>query len=72
MLKSSIINNTWKCDNCGTESQSVNNPFFHISLNVPCEPSNAYLEVDICQKCIQLTTIQPIVDYVSITVFPQA
>jgi hypothetical protein len=70
MLKNSITTNTWACDCCGAISETAANPFLHLSLSQPNTPSNVSLEIDICQACIKLVAVQPVVDYVSSTVFP--
>lgn len=67
MLASQIVTNTWQCDNCGTQAVQQSNPFFHFSLSGGLPPFNTSAELDICQTCVALITLQPIVDYVTVT-----
>lgn len=65
MLKTSIINNTWQCDNCDAETSSVANPYFQITIQNGKSAICPYIQIDLCNDCINLITVQPIVDYVT-------
>jgi len=65
MLKTSIINNTWICDNCNLETLSIPNPYFQITIQNGGSAICPYTEIDLCDTCMDLITIQPIVDYVA-------
>lgn len=64
MLKIQIISNTWKCDQCGLETVSLENPYFSIKVSLATVPNSESGQIDLCSTCIQIITIQPIVDYV--------
>ena len=65
MLKEQIINNKWACDNCGVESNEQVNPYFQVEIKKNGTIISSSGEIDLCETCIELITVQPIVDYVT-------
>lgn len=59
MLKTSIINNTWSCDNCNIETQSVANPYFQITIQNGGSAICPSSEID-------LINLKPFIDYIAI------
>ncbi len=66
MLKSSITENVWKCDKCGTESNSLINPNYAISINTPFTIDGLTCYIDLCIACIPIITVPIVEDFVVI------
>lgn len=66
MLKTSIINNTWQCDNCNLETDSISNPYFQLYIQNGKSAICPAIQIDLCEDCIDLITIQSVVDYVAV------
>lgn len=64
MLKSSVVTNTWECDNCETEFVDEVNPLYRITVYAVSMPVIEPCEVDFCAVCIQLVPTQVVADYV--------
>lgn len=65
MLKTSVVVNTWACDNCGLETVVQDNPYFQISIQNNTSVISYSGQIDLCNVCISLIPIQTIIDYVS-------
>lgn len=68
MLKDQIIKNTWACDNCGLETDSVVDPYFPISITFPSNGVFTSCDIDLCSTCIAMITPQVVVDYVAMAI----
>jgi len=62
VLKSRIIDNTWKCDGCGLETCIVINPYYRVIIQKSIELPAC--KIDLCSSCINMITAQPVVDYI--------
>jgi hypothetical protein len=65
MLKSSVISNVWKCDNCPVEVTSSANPFYSLSIGFPSMPAVAQCDIDLCPDCVKTVTTPGAVAYVA-------
>lgn len=64
MLKTSIITNTWQCDNCGLETISEYNPYFRFDIVRQAAVSSPSCQADLCSDCIITQVRVPLItDY---------
>lgn len=61
MLKTSIVTNTWQCDNCAAEVVGENNSMYAVTVS-KLSKGDA-IQIDLCEDCVGLTIIQAITDY---------
>jgi len=70
MLKTQIIINVWRCDSCGLEKTSEENPYFR--LNIQSIPYHDPCEIDLCPICIQQINASVLTDYIANNVLMEA
>lgn len=63
MLKSQRIINTWKCDDCLVEIETLINPFYNITITAQSEINATSSNLDLCEECIKKIANSPIISY---------
>lgn len=65
MLKTQVIDNTWKCDGCGLETNTEVNPYYCVSVEKPKFKLSTICIIDLCDNCIAMIATQGVIDFIN-------